>query len=447
MMTFATPFVWWSALVCGGIVTALHFLSVRRPPLLVLPTTRFLADGDARAVSRTTKPSDVLLLLLRVIALLTAGAALAGPRWDRRDANGVRFIVADRSWQADSVALLARVGGSASTSGERASADYIVWSDTISPDGGLGGMRADMASSFPLALRAVAQPLRAMRDADSVTLVIVAPPGGTATFDAWNAWRRAWPGTVQVVDFTPTGSRPRAATPVVLETDAIDADDAVAAAYTLLGVRATAARQAHDTSARFVLMLRTGRRTDSTRTAGAVTVLWPEDGVPVGWQPVNDSVGAVAARGVTLLSPMVRRARATATVLRNARPIAWWSDGEVAALERPHGVGCVREVGIDARTGDLLLNESARGLLDAFIAPCGEQRWPVPLTVLTVQAARQPRATAAQLRAGTARDATSNPVWLAPLLLAVAIALLVAEIVVRRRAIDAGTSFATRARA
>ena len=446
MMSFATPLVWWSAVAGSGIITALHFLSVRRPPQLVLPTTRFLAGGDARAVSRTTRPSDVLLLLLRVIALLTAGAALAGPRWDHRDANGVRFIVADRTWQADSVALLARVRASASTSGERAAADYIVWSDTISPDGGLGGMRADLASSFPLALRAVAQPLRGMRDADSVALVIVAPPGGTASSDAWNAWRRTWPGTVQVVDFTLTGSRPRA-TPVVLETDAIDADDAVAAAYALLGVRATAARQAHDTSARFVLMLRTGRRTDSTRTAGAVTVLWPEDGVPVGWQPVSDSVGAVAARGVTLVSPMVRRARATATVLRNARPIAWWSDGEVAALERPHGAGCVREVGIDARTGDLLLNESARGLLDAFIAPCGEQRWPVPSTVLSVQAARQPRATGAQLRAGTARDATSHPVWLAPLLLAVAIALLVAEIVVRRRAIDLGTSFATRARA
>ncbi len=447
-MSFALPLVLWGAVVGALAVTALHFLSVRRPPLLLLPTTRFLAGGDSRAVSRATRPSDVLLLLFRVIALLTAGAALAGPRWDRRDASGVRFIVADRAWHTDSSALLARVRTSASTSVERAAADYIVWSDTISPDGRLGGMRADLASAFPLALRAVARSVRGMRDADSVSLVIVAPPGGTATADAWSAWRRAWPGMVQVVDFTPTGSRrARGAAPAVLETDAIDADDAVMSAYALRDVHASGARSATDTSTRLVRMLRTHRLTDSTRAAGAVTVLWPEAGVPAGWQAASDSVGAVAARGVTLVSPMVRRARVTATVLRNARPIAWWSDGEVAALERPHGAGCVREVGIDAGTGDLLLNESARGLLDAVIAPCGEERWPVSSTVLAAQTARQPRATAAQLRAGTSRDAASHPRWLAPLLLALAIGLLVAETVVRRRAVDDDTSIPTSVRA
>lgn len=446
MMTFAMPLVLWSAVVGASVITALHFLSVRRPPLLMLPTTRFLAGGDARAVSRATRPSDVLLLAFRVIALLTAGAALAGPRWDRRDARGVRFIVADGAWHADSAALLARVRAGASTRVAHAAADYIVWSDTISPDGRLGGMRADLASAFPLALRAVAPHLRGMRDADSVALVIVAPPGGTATSDAWHAWRRAWPGMVQVVDFTPAGSRPPdGAASIVLETDVVDADDPVAAAYALRGVLATGARPA--TRTRLVLLLRMSRLTDSTRTAGAVTVLWPEDGAPMGWQPARDSVGAVAARGVTLVSPIVRRARVTATLLRHARPIAWWSDGEVAALERPLGAGCVREVGIVAGTGDLLLDGSARGLLDAVSAPCGEQRWPVSLTVLAVQTPRQPRATATQLRAGTSRDAAPHPGWLAPLLLAVAIGLLVAETVVRRRAADDGTSLPTSVRA
>ena len=78
MISFAMPWLFGGALAAALAITALHFLSVRQPRVLLLPTARFVPERDARAVARQAKPSDLLLLLLRVIALLAAGAAAAG---------------------------------------------------------------------------------------------------------------------------------------------------------------------------------------------------------------------------------------------------------------------------------------------------------------------------------------------------------------------------------
>src|SRR5687768_17892044 len=96
-------------LILAGVGTlvavALHFLSVRKPPAMILPTARFVAARDVRAVSRSTRPSDLLLLLLRVLALWCAAVALAGPRWT----GGARYvghvIVADALMRADSASV------------------------------------------------------------------------------------------------------------------------------------------------------------------------------------------------------------------------------------------------------------------------------------------------------------------------------------------------------
>jgi hypothetical protein len=83
---FAMPWVFGGALAAALAITALHFLSVRQPRVLLLPTARFVPERDARAVARQAKPSDLLLLVLRVIALLAAV-----PRWPARGAvNGAR---------------------------------------------------------------------------------------------------------------------------------------------------------------------------------------------------------------------------------------------------------------------------------------------------------------------------------------------------------------------
>ena len=191
MIGLAAPLVFWGAVASALVVTGLHFLSVRRPPTLVLPTTRFLDASTARAVSRAARPSDVWLLVTRVLALLCAGLAMAGVRWESRSARVVRMVVADRAWMSDSGALLTRVRSVAPVTAAGESATLLVWSDSASTTGTLTGLRATIASAFPLALTAVSQYAAQLRASDSVALVVVVPPGGSATSDGWDVWQQA----------------------------------------------------------------------------------------------------------------------------------------------------------------------------------------------------------------------------------------------------------------
>ena len=76
-MTFLAPLWLAVAAIAAGVVFALHLITTRRPPAAPLPTARFVPGGDARAASRASRPTDVPLLLLRVLALVLLGAAVA----------------------------------------------------------------------------------------------------------------------------------------------------------------------------------------------------------------------------------------------------------------------------------------------------------------------------------------------------------------------------------
>ena len=111
MIGFALPWVLGVALAGVLAISALHLLSVRRPPELLLPTARFLPDRDVRAVSRTRTPSDVLLLAVRIGALVAAGLAAAIPAWTSRARERVVMVVADGGVVHDTVAMRALVPG------------------------------------------------------------------------------------------------------------------------------------------------------------------------------------------------------------------------------------------------------------------------------------------------------------------------------------------------
>ncbi len=444
MIGFAMPWVLGAAVFGAVAVTALHFLSVRRPPILLLPTARFLANRNARAVSRSTHPSDLLLLLLRVLAVLLAGMAIAGPRWTSGSRRVIRLTVADRSWMQDSNALLTLVRDQRDVNTTNPRDHRIVWSDTVTTDGALTGMRAELAAAFPLAIRAATQMLPTLRDADSIALNIVAPPGGSASNEAWRAWRSAWPGAVRLYASAPSSTAAALASDssdrVVMQVASGDADDAVAAAYASYGVAGLSDGAASAARTLRVRTVRVHRQTKGTTGSSDITVFWPTDGIPEHWRASNDSVGALAARGVAMVAPYVRRARVTAEVMRHARAIAWWSDGEIAAVEQIVGGGCVRTVGIAVpSSGDELLSESARGLLAAFIAPCGVQRRPVPMALLDANTVQDtPLAVAAALRSEDVHDTSSQPAWLTPVLTALALLLLIVEWAVRDRSRTTG---------
>jgi hypothetical protein len=78
-MTFLAPGFFYASLAVAAAVAALHFIVTRQPRAGILPTARFVPDLPANATARATRPSDLLLMLLRVLIVLAAGAGLAKP--------------------------------------------------------------------------------------------------------------------------------------------------------------------------------------------------------------------------------------------------------------------------------------------------------------------------------------------------------------------------------
>jgi hypothetical protein len=76
-MTFLAPGFFFASLGISAAIVALHFIVTRQPRAGILPTARFVPDMPANATARATRPSDLLLMLLRILLVLAAGTALA----------------------------------------------------------------------------------------------------------------------------------------------------------------------------------------------------------------------------------------------------------------------------------------------------------------------------------------------------------------------------------
>lgn len=453
MIGFALPWVLATGFVGAAGVVALHLLSVRRPPELLLPTARFLPDVPVRAVARTRRPSDVLLLAVRVLALLCAAAAAARPTWRPAATTPLHLVVVDRSVALDSVALLALAGVP-----DGARAALVRLDDAPNAHGWPGGLGGTPAAAFPAAHREVRGLAGEDASSGEVVLRLVLPAEGSVSLDGWRAWRRTWPGAVRL-------SVAGAAAPA-----GGDATGAGAAAgITVVGgarddvvreaVRLFAARlPAHGVP---VVIHRSERAVSEpasqAEAAGPVAgtepppgatahidVHWPDDGIPAGWDAVPETeAGAIVTRGRSLVAPFVRRA-----VPRpkgdSGLAIAWWSDGTVAVLERPVSGACRRDVGIplagEASGSDLLLHPEALALLSALVAPCGVPRMDAAAVIAAVEGmdgqgdVRGRAVDVARVGAdGGARSDATAPRRLGTALLALALLLLLVEWVLRDR--------------
>jgi hypothetical protein len=430
---FAMPWVFGGALAAALAITALHFLSVRQPRVLLLPTARFVPERDARAVARQAKPSDLLLLVLRVIALLAAGAALAGARCGEPGARRSSIIVIDAAQRADSAALVR--AASAASMGEVAAAEPPVVLR-------VRGVSDDPGVAIAAAIRESARQAQENPALAELSLTVVVPET-VRSRRGWDAWRGEWPAGIHVVRHARLASADSTAVPAfgtvrVVSPAMARGTDVVAAAF---ASRAASASRASAADAAEVVVYRAAP--DSAEHAG-VTVRWPVNGVPAGWRtaPAMDSVGAVAANGMAVVAPWVRTALPPA-LSDSVRAMAWWSDGVAAAVERVRGASCVREVAIVVAEGsDLLLSPAADGLLRALRAPCGGIGVPAPRepSGSSGGAAQSPSAAASAFRdSGSGIGSrTTRPVWLATALLALAFVALLVEHVVRRE--SAGTA-------
>jgi hypothetical protein len=425
-VTFAYPWALLAAVGAALLVLALHFIARRRPRAVPFPTARFVPARSVRAPSRSTRPADLLLLLLRVLALLLLGAAFARPALEAERRPLARVVALDlsasgRSWSAarDSAARYLRTG------------DLLVVFDSAArliPGDGRDTLATLVGSHSPgslsAALVAATRAATSLRErADSVELVVVSPFATEEWDAATGVVRSLWRGaarlvvTERAVDSVRSGS----AAPTVVASPELD-DDPVSVVAAL--TRDSAAR------ADVRIVRGTLDRADSAwaREAGRVLVHWPAS-APDEWQRrgTPDTVGAVVTGSAVLVADF---ARTSMPPTGSGRVVARWIDGAPAATERAEGEGCVRDVAVPLPVrGDLVLRESARRFVQALAAPCGGARELAPLgesRLAVVRGGEQPDgARAPTPREGSESRATS---WL----LAAAALLLVVELLLRR---------------
>jgi hypothetical protein len=420
MLTFASPWLFGMAVAASLVVAGLHLLSVRRPPPLMLPTARFVPDGEARAVARQPRLNDVLLLLLRIAAVLAAGAALAGARWQNTTASELRLVVADEALRADTVW---RDSVTRALAGDDALVDVRF----------ARGMSRDVGAALVAAIGRAGQITTTHRAISRVDLTVVLPVR-TASRAGFDAWRSQWPGRVRVV---------LRGSPELVPVDTTAADVRVVGGVRDDIVEAALGRSLADAPRRVLIERGNAARAAvaAERTVSTIVVSWPTNGAPDGWEPrsVQDTVGALVANGEVLVGPFVRTTSPTralqaridsgSAMLAPVRVIAWWSDGAPAAVEQATagGNGCARSVSVVLpAAGDLLLSNEARGFRRALTAPC--EAGSVPSSVLMNDGGRgDSLAPATAFRITDSRQNRSDPWWLTPALLALATMLLLGE--------------------
>jgi hypothetical protein len=346
---------------------------------------------------------DLLLLCLRLLAVLLAGAAFAGLRIAPTRAPVATLLALDlprsaidttawrdsvRAQLASRTPVLAVVTSDGRTlDGEGAVLRAFV--DTVTlPTAGMNG--SSLAGAL-LAARRVSHRLAAR--ADSMSLVIVSAFRDDAATPALRDARATWPGRI---------------------------------ALTTVPAAAVSA----DTSAGWEVRTVFGapRAADSTFARdGGTLVLWPDSaGDAVTSRTMADSAFAVIARGIAMVTPLRRAVAVPAT----ATAVAWWPDGSAAIGEVPLGRGCVRWVGFATPSGDARLTSAARGVRAVLEAPCGASPPPVlPDSLRTMLIGDGAMASRSVLTA----DANANASSLAKWLLLAAIGVLLLEHAVRNR--------------
>lgn len=377
-MTFAAPAYLLAAALGAVIVAALHLIAERRPPSTSFPTARFVPDAPPAAMARRARPSDPWLLLLRIAIVLLVGLALARPRTapSRRAVARVTLVDVSRAVAPDAdVAARARALASDALVAFDSAAAAVTPSALDSLERrGAARPRGSLSAGLVAAIRAGAA---LAERADSLELAIVSPLAAEEIDRATVAIRDRWPGRLRI--------------------------ERVALARPEVGPAS------------------------ATRTAWADSIsspLWTRRERP-------DTVGALVAGDVVVVAALARRWRATAPA-PGTRVVARWADGEPAALERALDDGCERVLGwAPPASGDLVLRGSYERLwLQLTTAPCGDPYRATPAA----------DAVASRL-AGGGRLASASDFPAAPagrtrlpaILLATALALAVAELLVRRR--------------
>jgi hypothetical protein len=437
-MTLLAPGFLVAALAVAAAIVALHFIVTRQPRAALLPTARFVPDTPATTVARARRPSDLLLMLLRVLVVLAAGAGMAKPVLTPKRGAQARVILVDVSRSArdssairDSVRAVYRGG------------DAVVAFDSSTRvlDGDIGAAidslrptirRGNLSAAVIAALRAGSS----LRErADSLELVMVSPFASEEFDAATDGIRKLWPGKARLV---------RIGQPTVdgesmtgkLEITA-DVNDPLRITATLAsesatgnGQRETGNRKQETGNA--LIVRNTAEELKPSNGAGAL-IHWPASSRPKFAVPRNakDTVGGVMAPETAVISAFERQWTYPRDSLAGGEVIARWVDGEPAAIEKPNGPGCVRSVAIPVTPiGDLVIRNDFVRLVASLTRPCAQTTALIPAGPAVIAKLEGKGGLAPRHAFQPVRDARSD---LAPWLFALAIAAAIAELFVRRR--------------
>ncbi len=428
MLSFTFPWVVAGAAAAALLLGVLHLLSVRRPPILLLPTARFVPQGDSRAVALGPRPVELVLLAMRALAILLAGMAFGGARCHVRGPRAVQLIIADQASQPDSAAWWAAVAGSArgGASEVRAGIPHVAW---------VSGLETDPGAALVAGQREAGRLAQLYAGLEEVELTIVLPRR-VRSLRGWRAWRSRWPGGIRVVDVgkVEASSAGGAALPRAVSVVSTIDDDPVEAAFNMSAMHPV------------VILRDSSVNVSDFAESGTVLVHWPGTGAPEGWHssPAVDTVGAVTAMETALVGSFERSyvwrdedgQNDTAVGIASgggdgrSREILWWADGEPAAVEVETSGGCERRVYLPIPQGsDLLLGAAAAGVRGVITAPCG-----------AAQIATEPLSdsVAEPVDARIFRDGGSIPMpddqwWITLVLLGMALVVLLTEQKMRSR--------------
>ena len=405
MIAFGAP----AFLLAGGLAAlvplALHLIRRRPPSRAALPTARFLSP-DPRTSVRVGRPTDLLLLALRMLLLVLAAAAFARPVWPPAARGTAPVVLLDRgaamaggdAWPRAVAAARQRLLGS----GGDAPGALVLFDSaaTVLPPSQLTAARFDSlaaarpsgsGASYAAALRAVSSAVGVLPEADSVRITLVTRPRSDGWSEGLGALRRAvWPGAIDLVDLPDLDAGDdEIASENVRAKEAIYFADApgglsyVSPALEAMGwgvrVMSSSADAVVD-SARLIVVGRAvpvGLAASLGRAAKAgatVLVAAPAAGSLRGILPWAGAMRVDSGGGGMWLASGAHVAGAASRVSGDAAPgaavIASWDDGRPAAAARRLGRGCVVFAATDPERGEMTLDPEYPRLLDGLARGC-----------------------------------------------------------------------------
>ncbi len=451
-MTFLAPGFLFASLAVAAAIVAQHFIVTRQPRAAMLPTARFVPDTPATTVARARRPSDLLLMFLRVLLVLAAGAGMAKPILTARRGAQARVILVDVSRSArdsiatrDSVRAIYRNGDAVvvfDSSTRVLGGDIGAGIDSLRPT----SRRGNLSAALIAALRAGSS----LRErADSLELVVVSPFAKEGLDAATDSIRKLWPGKARLVR---VGESVADTIAVTSHLDiSAEPTDPLTVTVALARQRATGSGQrvtGNGQRATGIALIARGTEQPSQAVSpsreGSALIEWPASTRPrfAVQRAVIDTVGGVSASDANVVAAFERVWSYPPDSLRGGEVIARWVDGEPAAIEKPHGPGCVRSVAIPVRpVGDLVIRNEFVRLVASLSRPCAQITSLIPADPSVVAKLEGKGGLAPREAFQPVTDARSE---LSPWLFALAIAAAIAELFARRRNIDAKARTETR---